>query len=80
MQKFLVFERWEGYKWSSSCSIKKEKPWFRVKKHCKYFFMGDLACEVRAGHVKHWIVRSSGRKAEFKIVNNDGKMIAEVSF
>ncbi|KAJ0104642.1 hypothetical protein Patl1_17739 [Pistacia atlantica] len=78
-KKLLVFESWEGYKWSSSSTVKKEKPWFKVKKYCKYFFMGDLACKVSAGHDNYWMVRSSAGKADFKIVNNDGNIIAEAN-
>lgn len=41
--------------------------------------MGDSACEINVGSdYKYWIVRVAG-KTGFKIIDNNGGIVAEVS-
>ncbi|KAK3227136.1 hypothetical protein Dsin_006998 [Dipteronia sinensis] len=79
-KKTLVFGKWEVYGWSScSCNIKKEKPWFQVKRYCR-IFRGDIACQITVGQKKYWIERSSSPyKAAFRVINIYGSIIAEVN-
>ncbi|KAF4369251.1 hypothetical protein F8388_022907 [Cannabis sativa] len=55
-----------------------EKPWFRVtRQYCK-MLMGDLACHISVGcDDKYRIVRIAGKAVGFRIVNLDGKIVAE---
>ncbi|KAK2664070.1 hypothetical protein Ddye_002644 [Dipteronia dyeriana] len=79
-KKTLVFGRWDVYGWSScNCNIKKEKPWFQVKRYCR-IFSGDIGCQLTVGQNKYWIERSSSPYiGAFRIVNIYGGIIAEVS-
>ncbi|KAM6556789.1 hypothetical protein CsatB_003808 [Cannabis sativa] len=54
------------------------KPWFRVtRQYCK-MLMGDLACHISVGcDDKYRIVRIAGKAVGFRIVNLDGKIVAE---
>lgn len=81
LQKSVVFGRWDGYRWSCSrSSLKKEKPWFQVKKYYCRFLMGDLACQVTVlERDKYWIVKSARKGRAFGIENNEGDAIAEVN-
>ncbi|KAL5747477.1 hypothetical protein ACOSP7_024477 [Xanthoceras sorbifolium] len=75
-KRSLVFGGWDVYGCSS---IKKEKPWFQVKRYCR-LFRADIACQITVGQNKYWIERSSARyKAAFRIVNIHGDIIAEAN-
>ncbi|KAF8379480.1 hypothetical protein HHK36_028915 [Tetracentron sinense] len=79
-KKLHVFGRWEGYK-SNDSRVKKEKPWFQVRKHCK-ILKGDSPCEVTVGCDKaqascYTIERLDG-KSSCKIVDDAGRLVAEV--
>ncbi|WCJ26238.1 hypothetical protein M5689_008071 [Euphorbia peplus] len=70
-KRLLVFRRWYGYRRNEKNANKEEKPWFQVRRiHC-------MRCEVRVGFDKYWIVKL-GEKGDFRIVDFDGGIIAEV--
>ncbi|KAL5551718.1 hypothetical protein UlMin_001894 [Ulmus minor] len=70
------FGGWNGYR--SSCSnLKKEKPWFQVKRYCRALMGNNLACQVSVGRDKYRIIRLEGKLAGFRIINLDGNIIAE---
>ncbi|KAL9439410.1 hypothetical protein AB3S75_024971 [Citrus x aurantiifolia] len=64
----LAFGRWDGYRWSSTGSLNKEKPWFQVKIYYCRFLMGNLACQVTVARDRYWILKKSARKPAFRIV------------
>ena len=74
MQRLLAFGRWDGYRSSSSCSDDDEEMlWFRVKQ----MYMRKVACEMKVGCLKYWIVRIAG-KVGFRIVDIHQNIVAEV--
>ncbi|GLT78245.1 hypothetical protein SLA2020_497850 [Shorea laevis] len=68
-KRLRIFGRWDGYRPNAG------KPWFQVRKYSKVL-VGDLACEVRVGDCKYWIL-SLAHKAAFRIVDIDGAVVAE---
>ncbi|KAL9439412.1 hypothetical protein AB3S75_024973 [Citrus x aurantiifolia] len=77
----LAFGRWDGYRWSSTGSLNKEKPWFQVKIYYCRFLMGNLACQVTVARDRYWILKKSARKPAFRIVMNNinGDIVAKVN-
>jgi len=76
MQRLHCFGCWYGYRWNSYAN--KEKPWFQVKKYCRFICMGSFACQVTVGFEKYWVEKLASKTA-FRIVGIDGNVIAEVS-
>jgi len=76
MQRLHCFGCWYGYRWNSYAN--KEKPWFQVKKYCRFISMGSFACQVTVGFEKYWVEKLASKTA-FRIVGIDGNVIAEVS-
>ncbi|XVE57856.1 hypothetical protein DITRI_Ditri04bG0124000 [Diplodiscus trichospermus] len=75
-KKLQIFGRWNGYR-GDFTGTKKQKPWFQVKKCCR-FLQRDIACQVTVALNKFLIVSSGPKKPGFKIVNLDGDIVAEV--
>ncbi|KAJ6946287.1 hypothetical protein NC651_001136 [Populus alba x Populus x berolinensis] len=75
MQRLHCFGCWYGYRWNSYNN--KEKPWFQVKKCCRFICMGSFACQVTVGFEKYWVEKLASKTA-FRIVGIDGNVIAEV--
>ncbi|KAJ6962446.1 hypothetical protein NC652_001185 [Populus alba x Populus x berolinensis] len=75
MQRLHCFGCWYGYRWNSYAN--KEKPWFQVKKCCRFICMGSFACQVTVGFEKYWVEKLASKTA-FRIVGIDGNVIAEV--
>ncbi|KAK4260569.1 hypothetical protein QN277_003665 [Acacia crassicarpa] len=69
-KRLLGFGRWDGYRSSGS------KPWFKVKK-CHKMVKGKVACEIRVGGQRYYIVRMNGKET-FTIVNMEGNAVAQV--
>ncbi|XP_062119558.1 protein LURP-one-related 4-like [Humulus lupulus] len=66
---------WNGYRCNS---INEEEPWFRVTRQYRKMLMGDLACHISVGcDDKYRIVRIAGKAIGFRILNLDGKIVAE---
>ncbi|KAG6788342.1 hypothetical protein POTOM_004406 [Populus tomentosa] len=74
-KRLHCFGCWYGYRWNSYAN--KEKPWFQVKKCCRFICMGSFACEVTVGFEKYWVEKLASKTA-FRIVGIDGNVIAEV--
>ncbi|XP_054822949.1 protein LURP-one-related 4-like [Prosopis cineraria] len=72
----LGFGCWEGFR-SNSRSMKEER-WFQVKRYHKMMIKGKGECEMRVGKQKYWIVGMGGKSAEFRIMNMEGQIVAEV--
>ncbi|KAG6791725.1 hypothetical protein POTOM_000857 [Populus tomentosa] len=75
-KRLHCFGCWYGYRWNSSYA-NKEKPWFQVKKCCRFICMGSFACQVTVGFEKYWVEKLASKTA-FRIVGIDGNVIAEV--
>uniref|UniRef100_A0A803PLI3 Reverse transcriptase domain-containing protein n=1 Tax=Cannabis sativa TaxID=3483 RepID=A0A803PLI3_CANSA len=77
-KKLQAFGGWVGYRCYMMNISTEEKPWFRVtRQYCK-MLMGDLACHISVGcDDKYRIVRIAGKAVGFRIVNLDGKIVAE---
>ncbi|KAG2681223.1 hypothetical protein I3760_11G134100 [Carya illinoinensis] len=76
-KKLLAFGGWDGYRCSGFNTTNEEQPWFQVKK-CNRMLMGDLACQVSVGYdQKYRIVRLAAGKGAFRILNNEGDIVAE---
>ncbi|KAL9406436.1 hypothetical protein Peur_003408 [Populus x canadensis] len=74
-KRLHCFGCWYGYRWDSYAN--KEKPWFQVKKYCRFICMGSFACQVTVGFEKYWVEKLASKTA-FRIVGIDGNVIAEV--
>ncbi|KAH8521936.1 hypothetical protein POPTR_001G106400v4 [Populus trichocarpa] len=74
-KRLHCFGCWYGYRWNSYAN--KEKPWFQVKKYCRFICMGSFACQVTVGFEKYWVEKLASKTA-FRIVGIDGNVIAEV--
>ncbi|XP_059661758.1 protein LURP-one-related 4-like [Cornus florida] len=79
-KKLLAFGYWDGYK-SNGHEVKNEKPWFRVRKNYK-FLNRESACQVTMGcdeaQASCFRIQGNARKSEFKIIDNEGRVVAEV--
>ncbi|XP_019156028.1 PREDICTED: protein LURP-one-related 11-like [Ipomoea nil] len=83
-QKLRIFGRWNGYKWNSSSGLLKGRPWFQVRRSCR-FLKRDLTCNVGVGscdkiiHGNSYMLKKSDGKSAFKIVDHStGNTVAEV--
>ncbi|CAK7335513.1 unnamed protein product [Dovyalis caffra] len=74
-KRLQIFGCWYGHRWNSDAN--KEKPWFQVKKYCRFICTGSFACQVTVGFDKYWVVKMASKTA-FRIVDIDGDAIAEV--
>ncbi|KAM1034721.1 hypothetical protein TB2_037520 [Malus domestica] len=77
-KKLQAFERWDGYRTSSSSKESKEKPWFQVKSYSR-MLMGSIACQITVECDKYWIMKLAGKSGAvgFRIVDIDGDIVAE---
>lgn len=82
VQKLLVFRSWEGHKWINS-RLHKEGEWFKVKRKCKLFGRGIIACHVILGCNKttasFYTILGLKRKSTLKIMDCEGQVLAEVN-
>lgn len=80
LQKLRVFGRWEGYKCNSS--NEEMKPWFRVKKPCRFLEGKESSCEVwdDEGHLICYKVVGMAEKSSYKIIDLASNIVAEVGF
>ncbi|CAI9094013.1 OLC1v1029647C3 [Oldenlandia corymbosa var. corymbosa] len=83
-KKIRVLERWiKGYKWSNETGDDKmARPWIQVRK-CSKILGGKMGYRVALGSDKaagigYTIIGSDDGKSEFKIVDSDGQVVAEV--
>lgn len=82
VQKLLRFGVWDGYK-GYGPKEKNQKPWFEVTNSCK-FLKKDSEYRVIIGSDENLSTNSykigemSNKKSEFKIINGQGVIIAEV--
>ncbi|KAL8101929.1 protein LURP-one-related 11-like [Apium graveolens] len=81
-KKLLRFGVWDGYK-GCGPKVKNEKPWFEVTNSCN-FLKKDSEYRVNIGSDENLstdcykIGEMSNKKSEFKIINGQGIIVAEV--
>lgn len=78
---------WDGYKWSGSSEVKKDKPWFRVREDVKNNLRGNMSFNVLLGCTDHKanngkgtqyrIIKLAG-KSSFRVIDTDDGLVAEV--
>ncbi|XP_009631813.1 protein LURP-one-related 11-like [Nicotiana tabacum] len=78
-EKLRLFGRWNGY----SSGGFKGKPWFQVRRNCKYFSRsGDVICNVNLGCEisigSCYKIQQTDRKSSFKVLHSAGQVLAEV--
>lgn len=88
MQKLQLLRGWDGYKWSGSSEVKKEKPWFRVREDVKINLRGgNMSFNVVLGCTDHKANNGKGRqyriiklagKSSFRVIDSDDGLVAEV--
>lgn len=86
VQKLFRFGHWNGYKCNTDPKVKNKKPWFQVK-NCS-----DLLKRYNEYHVtvgcdntestsgSCYKIRGMAGKSDFKILDRDERVVAEVSF
>ncbi|XP_010244534.1 PREDICTED: protein LURP-one-related 2-like [Nelumbo nucifera] len=79
-KKFSFTGHWEGYR-SIGSKLEKGKPWFRVRKTCN--ILRDFPCQVTVScHENETdsfkILASARRNSACKIVDREGRLVAEV--
>ena len=81
LQKLVFFKWWEGRKWNNS-KVDRDGTWFKVKKKWKVFASQFVSCHVvlRCNNVTIMLkILGFQRKLMFKIMDNEGRVLAEVS-
>lgn len=79
----MFFRRWEGHKWINSM-LDKEGTWFKVKEKFKFFASRIISCHVilRCNNkiTSKLKILGLARKLTFKIIDCEGRVLAEVSY
>lgn len=83
LQRFRVFEEWEGFRWSVDGEMRRQKPWFNVRRDCKILRRSMTSCHVSFG-CDHKVRENGYRivgfpgKSEVKIIRGENQLVAEV--
>ena len=83
LQRFRVFEEWEGFRWSVRGEVGRQKPWFNVRRDCKILKRSMTTCHVSFG-CDHKLREDGYRiigfpgKSELKIIRGENQLVAEV--
>ncbi|KAM7525746.1 hypothetical protein LguiA_015648 [Lonicera macranthoides] len=86
-KRLQLLRGWDGYKWSGSSEVKKDKPWFRVREDVKNNLRGNMSFNVLLGCTDHKSNNGKGRqyriiklagKSSFRVIDSDDGLVAEV--
>ncbi|KAK1374801.1 LURP1-related protein domain containing protein [Heracleum sosnowskyi] len=82
-KRFRIFEQWEGFRWSVSGEMTRQKAWFNVRRECKILRRSMTSCHVNFGSddkVRENCYRIVGfpGKSGLKIIRGENKLVAEV--
>ncbi|ONK62954.1 uncharacterized protein A4U43_C07F9850 [Asparagus officinalis] len=81
-KKPRVFGQWEGYR-SDGLTVEEQVPWFRVQKTSRilkrdHHFEATVTYENGNNNLSCYKILGSPRKTEYKIIDRQGKPVAEV--
>ncbi|KAL8112438.1 hypothetical protein AgCh_019955 [Apium graveolens] len=83
-KRFRIFEEWEGFRLNViSGDMRRQKPWFNVRRDCKILRRSMTSCHVRFG-CDHKVRGNGYRivgfpgKSELKIIRGENQLVAEV--